>query len=161
MLPIISWPEAGSESEMARVRDEIIATLTLYLEPAGQCQRVYALVATPMLSPPAESRLLSAVQAEAAFGDPLRRVELPGGGRCYVCATQQTFASLLLPAFQFGPPEITLIGANCPHPGDAPNLLSRFLMAQLQRSSDPERSVAVLRDSVGMHFDSGDLVEIF
>jgi hypothetical protein len=164
MLPRISWPEVVSAPEVARVQAEIITELKRHLKPVPEDQRVYALVFTPTLTPQAEARFLSAAQADRPTPqDPVRIVDLPRRGRCYSCTTEEVFAALLPLAFQFGPPEVTLIAANLVgHSRGDLHSLSSFLRAQLRKEAcDPESGNGTARDSVGMHFDSGDLVEMF
>ena len=72
-------------------------------------------------------------------------------------APEALFKALLPAAFRMGPPEITLFAANCRFDlhGDE-NAFAGFLLAVLK-----DNATAQTGEVAGMHFDSGDLVEVF
>lgn len=150
-LPSISWEEDFGPADDGRVSELILATLTSRLRsPVGRT-RLYFVLFTPTPYSDAEQRFLT-----AAGGD-LRVLSLPHRGRCYAFRDTAAFRASLPLAFRLGPPEITLVGANCGFDLGAPeDEITRLVLTAL--GQPPAETMG---DLAGLHFDSGDLVEAF
>jgi hypothetical protein len=156
-LPQISWEEDFSREDERRVSGQIVATITSKLTPpAAGCSRLYFFVPTPAPYTKAEAKLLLALDAEGITAKELRVLTLPHGGRCYVVSDENHFRTLLPHAFHLGPPELTFVVANCRFDiSSAEEDIVNLVLAALR--STPSAT----QDIVGMHFDSGSLVELF
>jgi hypothetical protein len=155
-LPVIVWDEGFGPADERRVTELIMATMNASLlpQPSGR-NRLFFVVPTPAPYANAEANLFAAIGADAA--QELRVLPLPRGGKCYVTSSEERLRALLPHAFQLGPPELTLIAANCDLSLAAPEgKMTDFVLGVLKRLPS-----TVQRDVVGMHFDSGDLVELF
>lgn len=155
-LPAITWEENFGPEEDRRVSDLIVSTITAQLaSPLAEREWLFFIVPTPSPYEKAEVNLLSALGATVSKD--LRVVTLPRGGRCYMTTGEERFGVLLPHIFHMGPPELTLIAANCGFDLTATeDEIAKFVLTALKGVSS-----ATPRDVVGMHFDSGDLVELF
>lgn len=156
-LPRISWEEDFGAKDVRRVSDLIVATITAGLaSPAVGRKRLFFVVPTPTPYAKAEAKFLAASTA----GTPAREfrvVTLPHGGTCYAASAEERFRALLPHAFRMGPPELTVIAVNCVFDLTAPeDEIAKFVLAALGDAPS-----TATRDVAGMHFDSGDLVEVF
>ncbi|MDD1620691.1 MAG: hypothetical protein LUQ11_04365 [Methylococcaceae bacterium] len=156
-LPRISWEENFGPEEINRIADLIVATITGSLAPpAGGRQRLFFVVPTPTPYAKAEKELFAAA-GEAGMEKDLRWVNLPNGGRCYAISGESQFRRLIPSTFRLGPPELTFIAANCEFDlATTAGEITDFVLSALRAESR-----AAMNDFVGMHFDSGDLVEMF
>lgn len=155
-LPAITWEEDFGPDDASAMSAVITATITARLKPpASGRERLFFVVPTPRPYAKAEAALLAEFGTGGADAGDLRVVTLPRGGRCYVTADERQFRALLPLAFGLGPPELTLLVANCAFDLTAPEVdIVAFVLATL--GDVP----SVSRDVAGMHFDSGDLVEL-
>ena len=156
--PRISWEEDIGPEEAARLSEEIVALITQRLpEPEPGRARLYFVVPTPAPYDSAEADYLAAVTAAGGRPESFRVVTLPRGGKAYLFGAQELFKALLPQAFRLGPPELTLVAANCwfdLHGADSD--VATFLLAYLKHDSRE-----LTGEVAGLHFDSGDLVEVF
>jgi hypothetical protein len=156
-LPIITWEEDFGPEDERRVSGLIVATITAGLAlPADGCERLFFVVPTPTPYTKAEAEMLSAFGEKRGAAEKLRIVALPRAGRCYVTSGEMRFRELLPHAFRLGPPELTFIAANCEfdHKAAQSDIVT-FVLEALAKTPSSTNDVA------GMHFDSGDLVELF
>ncbi|MGR9108855.1 MAG: hypothetical protein ACU843_18200 [Gammaproteobacteria bacterium] len=88
----------------------------------------------------------------------MRIIQLPRG-RCYVFNSEQRFKDVLPRAFEMGPPEITLIAADCLFDlyGDE-KIIADFVLKIVLRTQADETAET---RTAGLHFDSGELMEEF
>ena len=156
-LPLITWEEDFGPEDVRRVSYMIVATITAALaSPTAEQERMFFVVPTPTPYAKAEAELLSAFGAERTAAGELRVVTLPRGGRCYVTSGESRFRALLPHSFRLGPPELTFIAANCGFDlSAAEGDIVKFVLGVLGDVPCATNDVA------GMHFDSGDLVELF
>jgi len=156
-LPDIAWEENFQPEDEARVADHILRVLLARLPPPPpQATRLFFFIPTPTPYADAETRFLAASQTGTMAGRQPRTVTLPRGGKCYVVAGADSFRKLLPHAFHLGPPELTFIAADCPFDLDAGEAqMAGFVLAALTHRATAGQH------RVGMHFDSGDLVELF
>lgn len=157
-LPRISWEEDFGPQEADRVSGEIVAAISGNLPtPAAGFERLYFIVPTPAPYTRAEAEFLAAAAKEGSTPQNVRVVALSHGGKCYVFGTEGLFKALLPNAFRMGPPELTLIAANCSLDlASSESDIAGFVLAALK--DDP---AGLAGDMAGIHFDSGDLVEVF
>lgn len=157
-LPCISWEEDLGPDDIRRVSDLILATITDALAlPADGSNRLFFVVPTPIPYVRAEAELLAAAATPGTEARELRVVTLPQGGKCYVIPGEERFRALLPYIFRLGPPELTFIAANCKFDlTAAENEIINFVYAVLGDALSNSTC-----DVTGMHFDSGDLVELF
>jgi hypothetical protein len=155
-LPVIAWEESFGPTDERLVAGQIVAAITApLLSPSVGRRRLFFVIPTPTPYANAERDLLSAIGAEGA--QELRVLRLPHEGRCYAIDNEEQFCAWLPRFFRLGPPELTFIAANCELDLTASeDSIARFVMAALDSGASQVR-----RDVVGMHFDSGDLVELF
>lgn len=156
-LPHISWEENFGPEDMHRVSDIIVETITNVLTvPTDGRKRLFFVVPTPPPYVKAEVELLAAANASDA-AKALRVVKLTHKGRCYAISSEKQFRALIPHAFHLGPPELTFIAANCGFDLAATESeIANFVLNVLE-----DVSFVATGDLVGMHFDSGDLVELF
>jgi hypothetical protein len=156
-LPIITWEEDFEPEDERRVSGLIVTTITAALAlPADGYERLFFVVPTPTPYAKAEAEMLSAFDTKRVVAKELRIVALPRGGRCYVTSGDMRFRRLLPHAFRLGPPELTFIAANCEFDLTAAQSdIVPFVLKALAKMPSAASDVA------GMHFDSGDLVEMF
>ncbi|WP_281556712.1 hypothetical protein [Thalassomonas sp. RHCl1] len=117
---------------------------------------MFFFIPTPAPYSAAENKLLLALEAGGVTEKKRRILSLPHSGKCYVFSSESGFLTLLAHAFHLGPPELTFIGANCHfNIGDDGESMVNFVLAALKQASQSRQ------DIVGLHFDSGTLVELF
>ncbi|WDE00629.1 hypothetical protein [Thalassomonas actiniarum] len=157
-LPQINWEEDFTLCDERRVSEQIMTTITSTLAPLPQGDsRLFFFVPTPAPYSAAQDKLLLALEAGGVTEKKRRVLSLPHGGRCYVLSSESGFLTLLAHAFHLGPPELTFIGANCHFNigGDDGEDMVNFVLAALKQAPQSRQ------DIVGLHFDSGTLVELF
>lgn len=125
--------------------------------PAQGQERWFFVVPTPVPYDKAEAEFLEAVQDTGESPAGFFVLLLPRGGKCYATRDLVRFQALLPRAFDLGPPELTFVAANCPFDQTATeHALAGFVISVLDASLSPRPG-----QISGMHFDSGDLVEVF
>lgn len=157
-LAQLSWEEAFTPIEAAQKAKEIIAALTRRLTSSGpEHHRLYFAVPNPTPYAAAEAEFAKAMINEGASPENSRILTLPGGGKCYAFADASLFTKVLPDAFRLGPPELTLIAMNSDlHLGATEDALVELVLKVLG-----SRTTAQTGSAVGMHFDSGDLMQVF
>jgi len=157
-LSRISWEENFGPEESRRTADLIVAAITSSLAPpAAGYKRLFFVVPTPTPYAKAEEALFAAASAAGMAERDLRLVPMPSGGKCYAISGESQFRMLIPNVFHLGPPELTFIAANCEFDlAVTQEEIANFVLRAL-RGASPTKT----NDLVGMHFDSGDLVEMF
>ena len=157
-VPQICWDEGLGQDEELLIAERIMAELMLPLSKQyPDSHTLFFIVPTPTPYKAADAAFVAAATTAGASPRTFRELIFRGGGRFYATAEESMFKALLPPAFHLGPAELTLIAAHCRFDFLAPtNEIADYVLAVLQ-----DRATARRRDFVGMHFDSGDLVEIF
>ena len=153
----ISWEEDFSSEDEKRISSRILATITsgLVIPIEGQ-HRLYFFIPTPAPYQEAESNFAFALEAAGVKSFERRVLMLPRGGRCFAVLGDDSFLALLPLAFHLGPPELTFIAANCRFSLQTQEEeILNFILAILENGAPDPKNVS------GMHFDSGDLVEVF
>lgn len=156
-IPLITWEENFNLDDARRVSDLIVATLTekLASKETGH-SRLFFFIPTPTPYQKAEAKLFNAFRVKDDSGCDLRVLALPQNGRCYVTSSAQCFKELIPHAFQLGPAELTFVATNCKSTlSEQEDNLVNFVLTVLEGTKSTTQEFA------GMHFDSGDLVEVF
>lgn len=157
----ISLEENFTAADEHRVSALIVQTITADLTQVTEREnRLYFIVPTPTPYRVAEEEMLREIgvysKNKTAADGFMRVTRLRNGATCYVISGTSIFLKVIPLAFRLGPPEVTFFAANCPFGiGVALDELSDYVLAALKadRSSGCE--------FIGMHFDSGDLMDTF
>lgn len=155
--PSISWDENLNSQEVINIANLITDTLTAALPSATEGQsQLFFTIPTPTPYSAAEQQLLATKDIQEISNSHFRIIDLPNNGKCYVLNGRGEFCRFIPHAFQLGPPELTFLAANCAF-GLMSNetMISDFVVSNLKKESH------LLSECTGMHFDSGDLVEVF
>jgi hypothetical protein len=156
-VPAICWDEGLSpEQEQALAH----AVLRLIQQRQGLAQfpagNGYFFIPNPAPYAQAETTMLAALPNGLA--QQVRVISLPRGGKCYGVAGDDACLGFMPHAFHLGPPELTILALDygsiaLANDGE----LERFVAQQLAQREPVAQPCAV----VGLHFDSGDLVDVF
>lgn len=160
-LPTIFWDEGLSAKEELALGQAILHVVRQYqvaalLTSINTNSNYYVFIPNPVPYDSAEAAMLAALPADLA--QQVRCISLPRAGKCYGVMGDEACLALMPQAFHLGPPELTVLA----FPSTLICLeneieLARYISAQLaRRDTEPAP-----REVVGLHFDSGDLLEIF
>ncbi len=159
--PEISWIENSSLEDERRFSDQLVSIISSALPSLAEDRvRLFFLIPTPAPHPDAEARMINEINYPTEGTGDVRLIMLPRGGRCYVVSAEDRLRALVPLAFRLGPPELTFLASNCTFDQHALEseitdfVLNALIAERPQRLANP-RLVA------GLHFDSGDLVEVF
>ena len=155
---LISWDESMN---LAQVQEQVDATMTRLIsrieKPADGENRLYFVIPTPVPYEVSEAKFLSTLNKGHSFMNQVKTLQLSPNGKCYAVSEADRFRALLPLAFQLGPPEITMLAANCEFDLSTPETkIGAFVLSAL-KSNIPQP----LGKIAGLHFDSGDLVRVF
>lgn len=156
-LPAIEWPEAPDPSVDSDLSATVLQLLTNAIGSPGSGEtRLFFLVPSPPPAVAAEQKLLGVFGDEVLAEQQVRVVVLDNKARCYVVAESACFLRMLPIAARLGPPELTVIAVRCPvELLSFDNRLATLVTQALKGAERMQYAMA------GMHFDSGDLVELF
>ncbi|MDH5328159.1 MAG: hypothetical protein OEY58_22155 [Gammaproteobacteria bacterium] len=153
-IPTISWEENFSYDDERRV-----ATLILEALRSARGERIsdepmlFFFIPTPLAYDKAELEMVEGYHK--ATGEQLRHIAFPRG-KAYVVASPDQFLQLVPLTFKLGPPELTFILSQCGLDlSSSEQSLSDHIVDALAKDSSADGCYA------GLHFDSGDLVELF
>ncbi len=164
-LPTIFWDEGLSAKEELALaqailhvvrQNQVAALLASSNTSSNTNTNYYVFIPNPVPYDSAEAVMFTALPFDLA--QQVRSIGLPHAGKCYGVMGDTACLALMPHAFHLGPPELTVLA----FPSTLICLeneieLARHISAQLARR-DTE---AAPREIVGLHFDSGDLLEIF
>lgn len=157
----ISWEEDFNPDDDHRVSTLITHTITAGLNQLTEGhKRLYFIVPTPAPYPVAEQEMLRDINVDrdkkTEIDSIFRVAKLINGATCYITSGENNFCRVIPLAFRLGPPELTLIAANCGFSIDSTiKEISEFVLAALNADLSSGFNFN------GMHFDSGDLIEKF
>ena len=156
--PIISWDENMNLTQVQEQVDATMVRLTSRIEkPMDGEHRLYFMIPTPAPYEVSEAKFLSTLNEGYSLPNQVKALLLSSNGKCYAVSEADRFRDLLPLAFQLGPPEITMLAANCKFDLSAPETeIGAFVLSALKSNiSQPLGKIA------GLHFDSGDLMRVF
>ncbi len=156
-VPSICWDE-GLSAKQEQALGQVILDLVRHKQVAAlpAITNYYVFIPNPVPYDSAEAAMFAALPAGLA--QQVRRIRLPQAGKCYGVVGDAACLALMPHAFHLGPPELTLLALPCGLTSLENEIeLARYITAQLaRRDTDPAP-----REIVGLHFDSGDLLEVF
>lgn len=156
-LPVIFWDDGLSAKQELALGQAILQVVRQNQVAALLTStNYYVFIPNPVPYDSAEAVMFAALPADLA--QQVRCISLPHAGKCYGVMGDAACLALMPHAFHLGPPELTVLA----FPSTLICLeneieLARYISAQLaRRDTEPAP-----REIVGLHFDSGDLLEIF
>ncbi len=157
--PSISWEEDFGPQEESSTSKLILNTMLTQLAAVSlTCTRLYFFIPVPTPYARAEADFIASFNTSYRKETNLRVTELPNNGRCYITSSEELFLELIPQAFNLGPAELTFIIANCQFDLNTEDAtIANYLSEALQNQPNCKQT----RDLSGIHFDSGDLVELF
>lgn len=153
----ICWGE-GLAAKQEQALAHAILDLVRHSQVAEQplLANCYFFIPNPAPWGNAEAAMFAALPASLA--QQVRSIQLPHGGKCYAVLGDVDCLAFMPHAFHLGPPELTMLAVDGKLISlENENELARFITLQLARRGP----VLGPRAVVGLHFDSGDLLEVF
>lgn len=155
----MSWAEdlsAIQEQALAHaILDLVRHRQVAALPEAANC---YFFIPNPAPWENAEAAMFAALPEGLA--QQVRSIQLQAGGKCYAVLGDVDCLAFMPHAFHLGPPELTMLAADSKlvsFESKSESELAHFITLQLARCAP----VPGPRLVVGLHFDSGDLLEVF